>query len=81
MTKLPSLLLAGLLLAGCEGGAKLRETLYRSGAEIGNRYCETRDETLRDSAVARINRGLRGEGARFDFAGVACDAPADDLES
>ena len=78
-TLIPLVLLAALL-AGCDTANQLRDALYRSGAEVGNRYCQTRDQALRDDAVARINQGLREEGARFTFAGIACDeAPADEL--
>ena len=77
----PKLLLAlpvALLLAGCGVTESIKETVYRVGAERGNLYCATRDGELRDSAVASINRGLRGEGALFDFQGIKCDNDATD---
>lgn len=65
--------LAAFVLAGCGGLAAVKETLYSTGAKIGNRYCETRDPLLRDALIGRINGRLSGEGARFTLLGVACD--------
>ena len=73
LRQLATLMLAGGLVAGCSGATKVRDALYSSGAGIGNRYCETRDQALRDSAVTRINEGLREEGAQFTFKGIDCD--------
>ena len=73
----PKLLLAlpiAALLAGCGFTQDVKSTLYAAGADVGNRYCETRDESLREIALTRINAGLREEGAKFDFEGaVTCD--------
>ena len=68
-------------LAGCGVTETIKDTVYKRGADIGNDYCETRDGELRDSAVARINRGLRAEGAEFDFLGIECDAEAPEVMS
>ena len=69
------LALAAMTLGGCDLATNLRSDLYATGAHVGNKYCDSRDEGLRDQAIARINAGLRVEGAAFTFDGITCDPP------
>ena len=73
MKMLFALPVLALTLTACEGATKVRSAVYGKAAEVGNKYCDTRDADLRDDAVTRINLGLREEGARFTFDGVTCD--------
>lgn len=74
MKTIPILIVALALLSGCGAIASGKQKVYSFAADKGNKYCETRDPDLRDEVVARINAGLRDEGAVFTFNGVSCDA-------
>ncbi len=65
--------LAAFSLGGCQWYGASKEIAYDKAADLGNRYCQTRDPALQDDLKTRINGGLRGAGAQFEFQGVACD--------
>lgn len=73
ITKPITVVMAAFLLANCQFYGKVKDIAYDKAAGIGNTYCETRDPTLQDDLKARVNGGLRGAGAKFEFEGIACD--------
>lgn len=72
---LAAVVVAGLYLSACETAGKVKEIGYGVAADVGNTYCDNRDQTLRDTLMGRINAGLREKGARFTVDGVTCDPP------
>ena len=70
--------LALLALGGCEalssGVDTAKSFVYAKGAKLGNDYCEVKDPTLAKDIEARLNTGLRAEGAKFTVDGaINCD--------
>ena len=66
-------LVAAFSLGACQWYGAAKEIAYDKAADLGNSYCQTRDPALQDDLKSRINGGLRGAGAQFEFQGVACD--------
>jgi ribose 5-phosphate isomerase RpiB len=73
--KLAGILLLAVGLGACETATRVKEIGYGVAADVGNTYCENRDQGTRDVLMGRINAGLRDKGAKFTVDGVTCDAP------
>ena len=71
---IPVCLTAIIGLSGCAAVGGAKDAVVGFVAEKGNDYCEVRDDSLRDEAIARINTALREEGAKWTLLGVQCDA-------
>jgi hypothetical protein len=64
----------GLLLAGCDTLSAAKGVAAGFVAEKGNSYCELRDNTLKQEALAKVNEAVKEQGALWHFeGGIVCE--------